>query len=212
LAENCVFDPTDTGLESTDVEAAIKELESNFQDGVDAVYDAVVAKGSTPASHSLSDVVAGIGNIPTGVTPSGTKSITANGTYDVTSFASASVSVPTYITTAINAGGNDVWNNGKNQSFSQSKSITLPSGYTKFLVFAASWGDGGAGAITLSSSGRVNVISRNGSNTRSRMAVGMYSKAKTATLSVTASATSSTSGDTDCCCGLMLIACPVYNA
>ena len=43
LAENCVFDPTGTDLESTDVEAAIKELEANFQDGVDDIYDAVVA-------------------------------------------------------------------------------------------------------------------------------------------------------------------------
>lgn len=64
LAENCVFDPTGTDLESTDVEAAIKELEANFQAGVDDIYDAVVAKGSTPASHSLSDVVDGIAAIP----------------------------------------------------------------------------------------------------------------------------------------------------
>ncbi len=75
LAENCVFDPTGTDLESTDVEAAIKELESNFQDGVDAVYDAVVAKGSTPASHSLSDVVDGIASIETSP-PTQTKSCT----------------------------------------------------------------------------------------------------------------------------------------
>ena len=39
-------------------------LQANFQDGVDDVYDAVVAKGSTPASHSLADVVIGIGAIP----------------------------------------------------------------------------------------------------------------------------------------------------
>ena len=182
LAENCIFDPTDTDLESTNVEDAIKELETNFQAGVDDIYDAVVAKGSTPASHSLSDILTGIETIPTG------------------------------ITTAINAGGNDIWQNGKNKTYSQSRSITLPTDYTKFLVFAASWGDGGAGAITLSSSGLVNSISRSGSNTRSRMAVGMYSKEKTSTLSVTASATSSTSGDSSCCCGLMLIACPVSDA
>ncbi len=41
-------------------------LESNFQAGVDSIYDAVVAKGSTPASKSLSDVVQGIEDIPTG--------------------------------------------------------------------------------------------------------------------------------------------------
>ena len=31
----------------------ITEMKSNFQDGVDAIYDACVAKGSTPASQSL---------------------------------------------------------------------------------------------------------------------------------------------------------------
>ena len=48
----------------SDVENVISTLQSNFQDGVDSVYDAVVAKGSTPASKSLSDVVTGIANIP----------------------------------------------------------------------------------------------------------------------------------------------------
>lgn len=40
--------------------SVIKELKSNFQDGVDSIYDALVAKGTTPASKSLSDVVAAI--------------------------------------------------------------------------------------------------------------------------------------------------------
>jgi hypothetical protein len=44
----------------------IATLQSNFQDGVDAIYDACVAKGSTPASQSLSDVVQGIMDIPQG--------------------------------------------------------------------------------------------------------------------------------------------------
>ena len=48
-----------------DVESAISTLQSNFQDGVDDVYDAIVAKGTTPASKSLSDVVAGVGQIET---------------------------------------------------------------------------------------------------------------------------------------------------
>lgn len=41
----------------------VNELELNFQAGVDSVYDAVTAKGSTPASKSLSDVIEGINNI-----------------------------------------------------------------------------------------------------------------------------------------------------
>ena len=41
-------------------------LQANFQAGVDSVYDACVSKGSTPASHSLTDVVDGILAIPTG--------------------------------------------------------------------------------------------------------------------------------------------------
>jgi hypothetical protein len=68
-------------------------LKENFQDGVDAVYDAVVAKGSTPASKALADVIAGIANIPAGITPSGTLDITTNGTKDVTNYANVSVEI-----------------------------------------------------------------------------------------------------------------------
>jgi hypothetical protein len=38
-------------------------LQTNFQAGVDSVYNAVSAKGSTPASHSLSDILTSIGSI-----------------------------------------------------------------------------------------------------------------------------------------------------
>ena len=48
------------------IDDAVTQLEANFQDGVDAIYDACVAKGSTPASQSLSDVVQGIMDIPQG--------------------------------------------------------------------------------------------------------------------------------------------------
>lgn len=49
-----------------DLANAITILQTNFQAGVNAVYDAVYAKGVTPASHSLSDIIAAIGNIQTG--------------------------------------------------------------------------------------------------------------------------------------------------
>jgi hypothetical protein len=39
-------------------------MQINFQAGVEDIYDACVAKGSTPASTSLADVVAGIMAIP----------------------------------------------------------------------------------------------------------------------------------------------------
>ena len=43
----------------------ITTLQSNFQAGVDSVYDAIVAEGTTPASKSLSDVVSGITTMST---------------------------------------------------------------------------------------------------------------------------------------------------
>ena len=80
-------------------------MQQNFQAGVDDVYDAVVAKGSTPASKSLSDVIAGIMAIPSGITPSGNRAITANGTgYDVTNYATVSVAVSGYSIVTIGTG------------------------------------------------------------------------------------------------------------
>ena len=38
-------------------DADIAALQASFQDGVDRIYEACVRKGSTPASHSLSDVI-----------------------------------------------------------------------------------------------------------------------------------------------------------
>lgn len=43
----------------------ISTLQSNFQAGVDSVYNAIKAQGTTPASKSLSDVVNGIGTMST---------------------------------------------------------------------------------------------------------------------------------------------------
>ena len=50
----------------SDVNNVQTTLQSNFQAGVDSVYNACVSKGSTPASHSLTDVVNGILAIPQG--------------------------------------------------------------------------------------------------------------------------------------------------
>lgn len=50
-----------------ELSTALKDLEDslkeNFQGGVDSIYNAIKSKGTTPASKSLSDVVAGIGKL-----------------------------------------------------------------------------------------------------------------------------------------------------
>ena len=64
--------------------------QENFQAGVNAVYNAVSARGVTPASTSLSDVLNAIGQLSK---PSGTMNITANGWYDISAYATVNVGV-----------------------------------------------------------------------------------------------------------------------
>ena len=54
-----------TGYVTTsEMNNAIATLQSNFQDGVDDIYQACISKGSTPASYALADVVAAVQGIP----------------------------------------------------------------------------------------------------------------------------------------------------
>jgi hypothetical protein len=108
----------------------ITQMKENFQDGVDAIYDACVAKGSTPASQSLSDVVDGIMAIPTGITPTGTLDISSNGVKDVTQYASANVNVPA---SAVTSGTYNypVNSTGGTVDITQYKSVNASNVYNK---------------------------------------------------------------------------------
>lgn len=64
---------------------------------LNAIADAINTKGGTSGQLIYpSGFVSAIQAIPTGTTPTGTINISANGTYDVTNYASAAVAIPEY--------------------------------------------------------------------------------------------------------------------
>lgn len=68
IQNNLTSDSTTDSLSAAQgkvLNGKISDLQTNFQAGVDGIYDTIVAQGTTPASKSLSDVKAGINSLST---------------------------------------------------------------------------------------------------------------------------------------------------
>ncbi len=79
---------------------------------------------SSNGTYDVSSYASVSVSVPTGTTPSGTKSITSNGTYDISSYAYVSVNVPTGGGT-INTAEVSLWTNSSPSSTFAAQKITL---------------------------------------------------------------------------------------
>ena len=118
--------------DKSSIVAAVNELFTSAGNGKVAIAAAVTGKGvPTSESDTFAQMAENIGEIETGITPTGTKVISANGTYDVTAYAQASVNVsaqsPVLVTKNITANGTyDA--SGDNADGYSSVTVSVPTG------------------------------------------------------------------------------------
>ena len=65
IVDNILSSTSTNPICSSAVYNEISTLQSNFQDGCNSIASAVTAKGQTPASNSLNDIITAINNITT---------------------------------------------------------------------------------------------------------------------------------------------------
>ena len=148
----------------------VSTIQSNFQAGVDGIYDTIVAQGTTPASKSLSDVTAGIGSMADNKYHSGANSVTVTakatqGTWSsnkmtVTATATASNGKSATGTTTVDA--SDIYTNGYNSgktdynptgatlSNAGALTVTNAAGTSRLTKTFTNSYDAGASSVTLS--------------------------------------------------------------
>lgn len=123
----------------TSLVSAINETFTNVSNGKSLVASAITDKGiSTSSDATFQTMATNISNIETGITPTGTLSISTNGTYDVTNYASASVNVsgqsPTLITKTITSNGTYNASSDNADGYSQ-VTVAVPTGSTNSRCF-----------------------------------------------------------------------------
>ncbi|WP_347029140.1 BppU family phage baseplate upper protein [Intestinibacter bartlettii] len=126
-AENITIKDTNNNFTAINVEGALSELFQSASNGKELIATAITGKGvETSNTDSFQTMATNINNIKVGgggITPTGTKEITQNGTYDVTNFASVLVNV---VSQGGSSSGNSV-ESGTITPEEKSTDITIPT-------------------------------------------------------------------------------------
>ena len=124
-------------------------------DDFPSVIDSLSTGGITPTgtktittngTHDVTAYASASVNVPTGITPTGTKTITTNGTHDVTNYANAQVNVPTGITPS---GSLNITTNGTHNVTNYENAVVNIPGLNAKIFAVSIASDATSGIVTL---------------------------------------------------------------